>query len=173
MEVRDTAACVHRNLATTNEHLAQLFPSALDPRFHAREGDAGRTSGVRLRQPSQGGEFNSRPVRLGKPPDHAGQTGRQFGFGDRYRFRVRLGWQVILERIGATISTLPAAEGVTEGIPGDLKQPGLRPIGRSKRPKMADDAEEYILEKVVSIDAWRNAPREEGPQRRCKILPQR
>jgi hypothetical protein len=37
---------------------------------------------------------------------------------------------------------------------------------------MADDAEEYILEKIVRIDAWRDSPREERPERRRKVLPQ-
>lgn len=173
MEVRDSAARIHVDLATTNEHLAQLFPSALDPRFHPRQGNAGRSSGVRLGQASEGCEFNSCPVRLGEAPNHAGQTRCEFGFSERYWFRVRLGWQVSLQRIGATISTLPGAEGVTESIPGDLKQPGLRPIGRSQGPEVANDAEEYILEKIVRIDAWRDSPRKERPQRRRKILPQR
>ena len=163
MKVRDTAARIHGDLATANEHLAQLFAPALDTRFHARQGNAGLSSGVRLGQASEGCEFDSCPVRLGQAPDHAGQTRCEFGFSERYWFRDRLGWEVSLQRIGAAISTLPGAQGVTESIPGDLKQPGLRPIGRSQGPDLANDAEEYILEKVVRIDARRNSPREERP----------
>lgn len=163
MEVRNTTARIHVDLATANEHLAQLLPPALDPRFHARQGNTGGSSGVRLRQASQGCEFHSCPVRLGKAPDHAGQTRCEFGLSERYRFSVRLGWQISLQRIGATISTLPSAEGVTEGIPGDLKQPGLWPLGRSQGVKVANDAEEHILQKIVRIDAWRNSPREKRP----------
>lgn len=145
MEVRDTAARIHVDLATANEHLAQLFPPALDTRFHTRQGNAGLSSGVRLGQASEGCEFNSCPVRLGEAPDHAGQTRSQFGFSERYWFCVRLGWHVSLQRVGATISPLPGAQGIAQRIPCDLKQPGLWPFGRSQGAEVAHDAEEHIL----------------------------
>lgn len=164
MEIGDAPARIDVDLAAANQHLAQLFAPALDPRLHARQRNPRLPRRIGLRQPAKRREIDGCPIGLSEPPDHRGQAWREFGLCRPIGVRGNLASNINLQRIGAPIAALPRAERVTQGIPRNLKQPGLGPIRTAQGPQVADDTQEHLLQQVVGFDTRGYPSREERPQ---------
>ena len=171
MKIGDASTHVDLDFTAPDEHLPELLAPTLNAGLHTRDRDARFSSRVGLCQSANRCELDRRPIRFRQAADHRRQARGEFDLGGAQAGCVRVIGKIDLQRVCPSVPPLPSAERIAEGVPGNLKEPRLRPFGGAKRIQMADDADEHFLKEIVSVDTRGDSSRQEGPERWREVIP--